>query len=904
MSKFINGILPGWFFEENYAFSDLGKIWILWHPSVKVVILFKSLQLVTCEVQLPDSSESVIVSFVYAANDGATRSILWTDLVSQASNTQFSGKAWAVLGDFNQILNPSDHSTRTNLNMDRAMRDFKDALLGASLMDLNFRGCSFTWWNKRRLYPVAKKIDRILVNNEWQALFSGSMGFFDAPHFSDHSPCCITLDSSAPRQKKPFKFFNYMLKNKDFLKLISHSWFSINVMGSEMFRVSSKLRALKKIIRDFSYSNYSDLEKRVQEALVSLTEAQSNLLSNPSNLNAAAEIEATRKWEILSLTEESFFYQRSRVTWLGEGDKNTAYFHRMASTRQSINHIHFLLQDDGSRIDSQEGIQSLCFEYFNDLLASDVPTPLFVQEDINLLLGFECSDVQRGFLSASFSVEEIKSAFISLPKNKTSGPDGYSVEFFISCWSVVGPEVTAAILEFFSSGKLLKQWNATTLVLIPKIQNASKVSDFRPISCLNTLYKVISKLLAGRLKEILPEVITNSQSAFLPGRLLSENVLLASELVQGYNRKNIQPRAMLKVDLRKAFDSIRWDFVLATLKAANFPEVFIGWIKECICTPSFSISINGKSDGFFRSKRGLRQGDPLSPYFFVLAMEVFSKLLHSRFVLGYIAFHPKSSELNLSHLMFADDVMVFFDGSSSSLHGIYETMDDFASWSGLHLNREKTVLFHGGLSSSDSREISAYGFPTGTLPVRYLGLPLMCRKLKINEYSPLLDKISSKFRAWAVKSLSFAGRTQLIASVIYGTINFWISTFILPKGCLKKIESLCSSFLWAGNIDNHSKAKVSWSAVCMPKNEGGLGFRRLSVWNNTLCLKLIWLLFSGSGSLWVAWQHHQHRLSESSFWIIKGKHTDSWLWKSLLKLRHLASQFIKSIVGNGSSTWF
>ncbi|KAL9293808.1 putative reverse transcriptase domain-containing protein [Arabidopsis thaliana] len=153
-------------------------------------------------------------------------------------------------------------------------------------------------------------------------------------------------------------------------------------------------------------------------------------------------------------------------------------------------------------------------------------------------------------------------------------------------------------------------------------------------------------------------------------------------------------------------------------------------------------------------------------------MEVFSKFMHSRFESGSISYHPNTSELNISHLMFADDVMIFCDGSSSSLHEIYETLDDFAGWSGLHLNREKTLLFHAGLSLFQIREISAYGFPEGSLHVRYLGLPLMSRKLKISEYSPLLDKIKGKFRNWAVKSLSFAGRTQLIASVIYGTINF------------------------------------------------------------------------------------------------------------------------------------
>lgn len=421
---------------------------------------------------------------------------------------------------------------------------------------------------------------------------------------------------------------------------------------------------------------------------------------------------------------------------------------------------------------------------------------------------------------------------------------------------------------------------------------------------MNTVYKVISKLLATRLQALLPLAISHNQSAFLSGRLLTENVLLATEIVQGCNRSNISPRAMLKVDIRKAFDTVRWDFILSSLKALGLPDRFIGWIRECICTPTFSISVNGHSDGFFKSTRGLRQGDPLSPYLFLLAMESFSKLLQSRFDSGYISYHPKTAELKISHLMFADDMMVFFDGSSSSLHGIYETLDDFAGWSGLQMNREKTTLFHAGLSTSENAAVSGYGFPIGNLPVRYLGLPLMSRKLRINEYAPLLDKISFKFRAWAVKSLSFAGRLQLIGSVIYGSINFWMSTFQLPKGCIKRIESLCSNFLWFGTVENHNKAKVSWSTVCLPKSEGGLGLRKLTVWNTTLSLKLIWLLFSNSGSLWVAWQRHHHKLCSVSFWALKMKTTDSWLWKTLLKIRHLAERFKKCRITSGYKAWF
>ncbi|KAG2311780.1 hypothetical protein Bca52824_023337 [Brassica carinata] len=145
--------------------------------------------------------------------------------------------------------------------------------------------------------------------------------------------------------------------------------------------------------------------------------------------------------------------------------------------------------------------------------------------------------------------------------------------------------------------------------------------------------------------------------------------------------------------------------------------------------------------------------------------------------------------------MFADDVMVFFDGNSNSLHGISECLDDFASWSGLQMNVSKMELFTSGLDQRESAAISSYGFTSGTLPIRYLGLLLVVWKLKINEYTPLMIKITESMRAWAVKLLSFAGRLQLIRTVIFGIINFWTSAYMLPKGCIKAIESLCAKFL-------------------------------------------------------------------------------------------------------------
>lgn len=347
-------------------------------------------------------------------------------------------------------------------------------------------------------------------------------------------------------------------------------------------------------------------KQKDKEAHEVMLQAQTSTLDNPTPANAERELECIRKWEIFSKAEERFLMQKSAVTWLDLGDTSTTYYHRLVSIRRSANHIHYLMDAAGGKIEDQAGIEQHCVKYFSDLLGGQIGQTMFEQSDIDLLFDFNCSQADEEDFCKDFTATEIREAFFSLPNNKASGPDGFSSEFFKTCWSIIGPEVTEAVMEFFSSESILKQWNATTLVLIPKITNASTAADFRPISCLNTVYKVISKLLAQRLKSILPKIISQSQSAFMPGRLLAENVLLATDLVQGYNTANSTPRAMLKVDLRKAFDTLRWDFILGTLKALSLPERFIKWINQCISTASFTVSVNGSSSGYFASTIGIQ----------------------------------------------------------------------------------------------------------------------------------------------------------------------------------------------------------------------------------------------------------------------------------------------------------
>ena len=343
--------------------------------------------------------------------------------------------------------------------------------------------------------------------------------------------------------------------------------------------------------------------------------------------------------------------------------------------------------------------------------------------------------------------------------------------------------------------------------------------DYRPISCCNVLYKVISKIIANRLKGTLPQCISYNQSAFVKDRLLVENLLLATEIVKDFHKEDVSPCCAMKIDIAKAFDSVHWPFLLNTLRALNMPEEFIHWIELCVCTASFSVQVNGELAGFFQSRRGLRQGCALSPYLFVICMNVLSCMLDKAVERKQVGYHPKCKNIMLSHLCFADDLLVFTDGTKRSVEGILTVFKEFASISGLKISLEKSTLYTAGIQENTKEDIlRTFPFSSGQLPVRYLGLPLLTKRMTVRDYLPFVEKVRKRMSSWTGRFLSHAGRLQLINSVIRSLANFWTAAFRLPGSCLKEIERLCSAFLWSGPELKTTKAKVSWRDICFPKN--------------------------------------------------------------------------------------
>ena len=361
----------------------------------------------------------------------------------------------------------------------------------------------------------------------------------------------------------------------------------------------------------------------------------------------------------------------------------------------------------------------------------------------------------------------------------------------------------------------------------------------------------------------------------------------------------------MKIDILKAFDSVQWSFLINTLTALGLSDKFISWISLCVTSASFSVQVNGELAGYFQSKRGLRQGCSLSPYLFVICMNVLSKMLDEAAHGGQIGFHPKCKNIDLTHLCFADDLMVFADGTRNSIEGILRVFDAFDRMSGLKISMEKSTLFMAGNMQKREEILRDFQFATGSLPVRYLGLPLLTKRMIVLDYLPLIEKIRKRVSSWTGRFLSYAGRLQLINSVIMSLTNFWMAAFRLPSGCIKEIERLCSSFLWSGPELNGRKTKVVWRDVCRTKQEGGLGVRPLKEVNLVCCLKLLWRILS-TRSLWVNWIQ-TYLIRKGSIWMIKeNTQSGSWMWKKLLKCREIAKSLYQVEVRNGrkASFWF
>ena len=616
-----------------------------------------------------------------------------------------------------------------------------------------------------------------------------------------------------------------------------------------------------------------------------MTEVQENLYKDPTNNSLILEEkEAVRNFCKLSAQEEQMFRQKSRIQWLKEGDKNTAYFHQKVKSNWNHNKIQKVKDNGGHEVYDKEQVKEVFVRYFSHLFNDPTPsTPMFSIFSQTDLFEDRLNPNETQCLITPIEEDEIKAALFSLHPNKAPGPDGFNGFFHRVCWDIIQSDFVRAVKFFFITNRMSFSANATSIALIPKVKNADQPSDYRPIACCSTILKCISKILAARLKPFLSRIISPIQTAFVPSRSISDNILLAQELVQKYNQSTKIPKCAMKIDFKKAYDTINWRYLFDILESIGIPPRFIQWIRGIITTAHFSISINGELAGFFRSTRGLRQGDPLSPYLFVIAMEGLTRIIqHEISRNNSFKYHWRCEKQNITHLCFADDLILFCRGESRSIKILWETCKTFFKISGLSPNQEKSSILMNSMSPQAMvRAMEITGLNKGSFPLKYLGLPLQCSGYKAKDCTLLIEKITARVKNWTSAFLSYGGRLQLIKSVLFSMSIYWASHTLLPTRILDEIKKIIRRFLWKGTSLQKGSCRVAWSNCTLPIAEGGLGIKDLPCWNRALMGKMLWkILRKEENSVWAIWCHHFY-VKNQSIWMLQPSAYASLAWKNI-----------------------
>ena len=323
--------------------------------------------------------------------------------------------------------------------------------------------------------------------------------------------------------------------------------------------------------------------------------------------------------------DEAFWNKKSKNSWLCVGDKNTKVFHGWVESRKMKNKIHSLLNGSGMEHFSKDMKGKIVVDYFSELFQLNG-----LADPTELLEGMlpRVMDRMNRELIKPVSDAEIKRAVKAIKSDNTPGVDGMTGQFFQKFWNITSHHVTQEVRKFFDSGQLPPDSNFRELCLLPKVQNPNQMKDLRPISLCFVVYKIVSNVMCDRLKMVLPHVISPAQGAFVAGRFISDNLLIVHEMVHGL-RTNPTCKSdfiAIKTDMSKAYDRVEWNFLEALFTKMGFHATWITWIMGCVFSVSYSVLLNGQSYEHIVPQQGIRQGDPLSLFLFILCAEA---LIHT-----------------------------------------------------------------------------------------------------------------------------------------------------------------------------------------------------------------------------------------------------------------------------------
>ncbi|EEE51789.1 hypothetical protein OsJ_33245 [Oryza sativa Japonica Group] len=739
------------------------------------------------------------------------------------------GELWLCVGDFNEVLF-SWEKERGHAKAQSCMDRFRQTLDCCSLSNLGFTGDPFTWrnnWCVRDGY-IRERLDRAVADSDWCCRFPSFRVRKGDPRHSDHHPVIVTTSNeviwNGGRSKPGFRFEAGWAREEHCAPIVENAWkLSVGPRGG---KVMDAIREVAANLWDWSKNFLGDLEKRIKKAKQALEAHRRSPISS-----STASREAVLKYRLDKLEEQRELYWRQRANqhWLEKGDRNTKFFHECASERKKRNKIKKLRRDDGEVITDEAGSLSLISEFYKQLFTAGVPLNL---DELLQNVPKRVTSTMNDELMKGVTTEEIKKALDSIGDLKAPpGSDGMPALFYKQFWECVGDDIVHEVKDFLGGGEMPDSWNDTVVVLIPKVPNPERIKDLRPISLCNVVYKIASKVLANRLKPLLSEIISPIQIAFVPQRMITDNILLAYELTHFLKtkRRGSVGFAAVKQGMSKAYDRVEWGFLEKMMLKLGFDRNWVFIVMKCVTSVTYRIKVNGEFTEQINPTGGLRQGDPISPYLFFICAEGFSTLLNAaeeRGDLSVIKVCQNAPSIN--HLLFADDSLLLLKTDEGSAACLQNVLSLYERCSGETINKEKSSIMFSRNIKEVNKQIfmGALDIGVGAWNEKYLGLPVYMGRSKAKTSSYLKERVWKKIQGWKEKLLSRAGKDVLIKAVAQAIPAFAMSCFNLTKGLCDEITSLICRFFWAQQERENKMHWIAWEHLCSRKEKGGFFFRR------------------------------------------------------------------------------
>ncbi|CAN6252305.1 unnamed protein product [Urochloa humidicola] len=566
-------------------------------------------------------------------------------------------------GDFN-ILRFSGEKNKT-FHSNKFTDMFNWIINTYELRDLALNGGIYTWSNNHK-DPTLEKLDRVLISEDWEDIFPLTHLRKFPRYISDHNPLLLCTEQEKVKKSKKFSFETSWIKHPDFLDKVKEIW------GVEVFAKNAvekwhiKLNRLRKFLKGWGQNLKGQTRryrKILEKELTNLEKQEEDLILPQNLLDRKTFIQT----ELLRLMEEEelYWHKRSNKNWLLEGDNNTGYFHRIANGKKRKNTI-FSLQHEDSQIEGDENILNHATMYYKSLFGPS-DSPKFKMDPDCWDQHEKVTDQENEVLTRPFSEEEIKHVVLSMEKNTAPGPDNIPIEFYQAGWEIIKKDLMDMIEEFYENKLDIERLNYGIITLIPKTKEANKIQQYRPICLLNVSYKIITRALMLRLEGCMGRIINKCQTAFIKGRNIMEGVLSLHEILHDTKQKK-KDGLVVKLDFEKAYDKINWEFLFDCLQQRGFNATWCGWIRNVVTSGTLSVKTNDKIGSYFKSGKGVRQGDPLSPLLFNLAADTLAKMLQKAQENGLIkGLVPEYVPNGVAILQYADDTILCLQDNNEKL---------------------------------------------------------------------------------------------------------------------------------------------------------------------------------------------------------------------------------------------